>query len=58
VKDVEHNARQKLDLTEDIEVVTIDFQTMDTYIFDGTIWDSQTIAAWELAKKHFPEVFK
>lgn len=57
VKDVEHNARQKLDLTEDIEVVTIDFQTMDTYIFDGTIWDSQTIAAWELAKKHFPEVF-
>ncbi len=56
-KEVEFNATQKLDATEDIAVITIDFQTMDKYVLEGIIWDSQTIAAWELAKKYFPEVF-
>ncbi len=55
--DLEFNARQKLDSTEDIEVVVLDFSTMDRFIFENKIWCSQTIAAWELAKKHFPDVF-
>ncbi len=56
-KDLEFNSQQKLDSTEDIEVVILDFNTMDSYVFENRIWCSQTIAAWELAKKHFPEVF-
>jgi len=56
VKDIEFNTTQKLDATEDIVVITIDFSTMEKYIVDGVIWDSQTIAAWELAKKKFPEI--
>lgn len=55
--EVEFNTTQRLDVTEDIAVVTIDFQAMDKFILEGIIWDSQTIAAWELAKKHFPGVF-
>jgi 8-oxo-dGTP pyrophosphatase MutT (NUDIX family) len=55
--DLEFNAHQKLDSTEDIEIVVLDFSTMDGYVFENRIWCSQTITAWELAKKHFPEVF-
>jgi len=55
-KDLEFNAHQILDSTEDIEVVKLDFSTMDRFVFENRIWCSQTIAAWELAKKHFPDI--
>lgn len=57
VRNVEFNSSQQLDKNEDIEVVTLTFTQMDEYIFNGKIWAAQTIAAWELAKKHFPKVF-
>ncbi|HEX7042601.1 MAG TPA: NUDIX hydrolase [Patescibacteria group bacterium] len=56
--DVEFNSKQNLDITEDIEIVTLTFNEMEDYIFNGKIWASQTVAAWEIAKKHFPEIFK
>ncbi len=56
--DLEFNSNQHLDENEDIEVIQLSFQEMDSYIFDGKILSSQTIAGWELAKKHFPQVFK
>lgn len=56
--DVVFNAQQHLDVTEDIEIVTLTFAEMNEYIFAGKIWASQTIAAWELAKKHFPQIFE
>lgn len=53
VPDVEFNSAQHLDTTEEIEVVPLTFSKMDKYIRDGRIWCAQTIAGWELAKKHF-----
>lgn len=57
VADVEFNSQQDLDENEDIEIVSLSFSEMDAYVFTGKIWAAQTIAAWELAKKHFPLVF-
>jgi ADP-ribose pyrophosphatase len=56
--DCEFNSKQHLDETENIEIVTLTYDQMDKKIFDGEIWAAQTIAGWELAKKHFPEIFK
>ncbi len=54
---LEFNSEQCLDKTEDIEIVTLSFKEMDEYIYTGKIWAAQTIAGWELAKKHFPKTF-
>lgn len=56
VSGVEFNAKQKLDETEGIEIVTMDFQEMEQAVVDGTIWAAQTIAGWELAKKRFKTI--
>lgn len=50
------NSEQSLDPTENIEVVTLTPQELDAKIESNEIWCSQTIAAWELAKKRFPEI--
>jgi len=31
---------------------------MDEKILSGQIWDAESIAGWELAKKKFPEHFE
>ena len=54
---LEFNSKQRLDHSEDIEIVQLSFKDMDAYIYNGKIWAAQTIAGWELAKKHFPEEF-
>lgn len=51
------NMEQHFDENEDIEVVKLKFTEMDNYILEGKIWAAQTIAGWELAKKHFPNYF-
>jgi ADP-ribose pyrophosphatase len=57
-RDCEFNSHQKFDETEEIEVVTLTFPEMEAKIFSGQIYTTQTIAGWELAKKHFPDVIK
>ena len=57
VQHVEINQVQKLDETEAIEVLQFSTEEIDKMIMNGEIWCGQTIATWELAKKHFPEVF-
>jgi ADP-ribose pyrophosphatase len=44
---------QKLDETEDIEIVLLDPSELDEHIRNGKIFCAQTIAAWALAKEHF-----
>jgi ADP-ribose pyrophosphatase len=51
------NSIQDLDETELIEVVELDIEEVDQYILDGKIWCSQSISAWEVAKKKYPYVF-
>jgi ADP-ribose pyrophosphatase len=55
--DCRFNSKQHLDENETIEIVTLPFAQMDAMILEGVIWSTQTIAGWELSKKHFPEVF-
>jgi len=55
--DLEFNSKQHTDHGEEIEIIQLSFQEMDDYIFNGKIWTAQTIAGWELAKKHFPHEF-
>src|SRR3989339_265348 len=50
-KDLEFNSKQNLDSNEEIEIVLLNFEEMDEYIYNGKIWTSQTIAGWMLAKK-------
>jgi ADP-ribose pyrophosphatase len=57
-RDCVFNSKQHFDENEDIEVVTLTFPEMEEKIFKGHIYTTQTIAGWELAKKHFPEVIK
>lgn len=56
-KDVAINSKQHVDDTEQIEVVELDFHTMDRFIQEGKIFAALTIAGWELAKKKFPHIF-
>lgn len=53
----EFNSQQKLDDSEEIEVVTLSFAEMDSKILNGEIWCVQTVAAWLLSKQQFPEKF-
>lgn len=48
------NAKQKLDVTEEIEIVTVSFAEMEELIKSNKIWCSLTIACWELYKKRYP----
>jgi ADP-ribose pyrophosphatase len=51
------NSTQRLDETEDIEVLVLSPAEVEEAIINGKIWCSLTIAGWELAKKKFPDVF-
>ncbi|MEI6327041.1 MAG: NUDIX hydrolase [Candidatus Roizmanbacteria bacterium] len=54
--DLEFNASQKLDVTEDIEVVTFTFAEFENAIATGKVWNAGTIAAWQLVKMKYPQV--
>jgi len=55
--DCEFNSQQHFDSTEEIEVVEFTFDEFDELVLNGTIFCAQTIAAWELAKKKYPNIF-
>lgn len=57
-ENVEFNSSQKLDENEDIEVVLLSFSELENMIAANEIQAAVTIAAWELAKKKFPEKFR
>ncbi|MEP7167701.1 MAG: NUDIX hydrolase [Candidatus Woesebacteria bacterium] len=48
---------QKLDETEDIEVLVLSKQEVDQLILDNQIRGSATVGAWYLAKLKFPDLF-
>jgi len=54
--DVEFNSSQKLDVTEDIEVVSFTFAAFEDAILTGKVWNAVTIASWQLAKMKFPHI--
>lgn len=56
-QECEFNSEQHFDPTEDIEIVKLSFDEMDALVESNEIWCGQTIAAWELAKKKFPDIF-
>ncbi len=51
------NTDQKLDQNEDIEVKVFEPQEIDTLIEENKIQAAITVAAWEVAKKKFPDLF-
>lgn len=53
----ELNSQQKLDDTEEIEIVQLTFAEVDEKIMNGELWDAEAIAGWEIAKKKFPKIF-
>jgi 8-oxo-dGTP pyrophosphatase MutT (NUDIX family) len=55
-KDCEINSQQHLDATEEIEVIMMKPYELDDLINKDHILCAQTIAAWELAKRKFPEL--
>lgn len=55
--DCEFNSTQNLDANEDIEILQLSFDEVEAKILSGEIWDAEAIAAWELAKKKFPQYF-
>jgi len=55
-KDCKFNSRQNLDPTEEIEVVTVTIEEMNRLVETNEIWCAQTMAAWEMAKKKFPDL--
>jgi len=56
--DLEFNGKQNFDDNEDIEVVTMSFAEFEEKVFNGEIWNAQTIAGYFIAKEKFPEIFK
>lgn len=56
-KNVEFNAQQHLDATEEIEVLTLSPQELDRLIETNELQAAITIAAWAIAKKKFPDLF-
>lgn len=56
-EDCEFNSEQKLDSNEQIEILLLSFEEVELKMLNGQIWDAEAIAAWELAKKKFPEKF-
>jgi len=55
-RNVEFNSKQNFDPNEDIEVIIFTPLELDLLIENNEIQGSPTIAAWELAKKKFPEL--
>lgn len=53
VSDVRLFGQQKLDKTEQIEVLQYSPTQIDEMILTGEIWDAPCIAGWELTKKRF-----
>lgn len=53
VDKVEFNSEQNLDLNEEIEVLLLTPDEIESLIHSGQIWCGQTISAWTLAKKRF-----
>ena len=54
---VEFNSNQNLDPNEEIEVLELTTQEIDTMIKEGLIWDAPCIAGYTLAKAKFPDLF-
>jgi 8-oxo-dGTP pyrophosphatase MutT (NUDIX family) len=52
----EFNSQQNLDINEDIEILQLSCDEVEEKITNGQIWDAEAIAAWELAKRKFPEL--
>jgi ADP-ribose pyrophosphatase len=50
-KDCEKTGEPKGDITEDLEVVEVDWDKMEKLILEGEIVEAQTLAAWMLARK-------
>jgi 8-oxo-dGTP pyrophosphatase MutT (NUDIX family) len=57
VTECEFNSEQNFDENEDIEVLQLSFDEIDRMIDKREIWCIQSIGAWFLAKKKFPEIF-
>lgn len=57
-KDLEFNARQNFDVTEEIELVKVTPQKAVSMVESGEIWVADSIAAIMLAKLKYPELFK
>jgi len=53
---IEFNSKQNLDDNEEIEVLTLTFDEVESMIKSGEIPTAITIAAWEIAKKKFPDI--
>ncbi|MGD9129188.1 MAG: NUDIX hydrolase [Candidatus Woesebacteria bacterium] len=51
VRDIEFNSKQKLDDTEEIEVLVLSPKEVDQLIEDGKIWDAPTITDWYFVKQ-------
>lgn len=58
VKDAEIKGKQKLDETEDIEVILIPMKDIDNKIQSGEIKNAATVALLSIARMKFPELFK
>lgn len=56
VHDVIISGAQNLDETEEIEVMAVDIADLEKMIDEGEIVCAQTVAAWDLAKRHFPDI--
>lgn len=58
VKNVEFSQKQKLDKTEQIEVVKIPIPEIDSLVQAGEIHASDTLALLLVARNKFPELFR
>ena len=58
VRDVEINSSQKLDETENINVILIPLNQVEEKIKSGEIKASDTLASIYLAKLQYPDLFK
>lgn len=52
------SGEQQLDETEEIEVFAVEMQDLEIMIDEGAIVCAQTVAAWDLAKRHFSDIIK
>jgi ADP-ribose diphosphatase len=58
IQNVTFNSDQKLDETEEIEIITVTPQKIDQMIENGDIIGSPTIANWYLLKTKYPQLTK
>lgn len=57
-RDLEFNSQQNLDITEEIEVLTVTPQDALTMIINGDIWAVDSVATIMKAYLRFPELFE